>query len=540
MADEDVLNQEETQGDEDGGQEAAEPSLQDKLKEAVDVRVEDVATLRKKLTITVPRETISTQFDEQYDELRREALVPGFRKGRAPRRLLEKRFGTEVGETLVSQFLSSGYMAATEKIDLKALGDPLIWAKEKGADTETLMDVSKAADLMEVPKEGPFVFSCEVEVQPEFDLPELDGIPVEKPVVTITDEKLDAQMNQLRGIQGTYTPVGEGPVEVDDVLTADLKMTCGETVLKEEQNVRLAARPQVVDSVVLQNLGEVLVGAKPGDTRKASGPIPDTYFKAEFRGQQADLTITVRQIQRMQLPEMNDEFAKRFGFNTVSELRNWVKTDMESRQDEEIGKLMADQVCQYLLDKTSFDLPERLSERQIHHVTMRRKIELYQQGMPPAEVEKAVDELETRTRKDAVTGMKLAFIFAKLAEQFEVEVDEAEVNAQIAAIARRQGRRFDRVRDELIKQNVIDNLFTRIRDDKIVAKLVEKATVTEVQPQGKTEDESADKNKKEKSGARKEAAPAEEPLAEGEVQPAKPKRSPPRKKSKASDDADAT
>ncbi len=446
MAEEDIQGQQ-TEGGDEAETKTAEPSLQEKLKEKIDVRVEDVGTLRKKLTITVPRDAIDAQLDDQYEELRREALVPGFRKGRAPRRLLEKRFGHDVGETLVQQFLTVGYTAATEKTDLKVLGDPLIWVTEKGATTQTLVGPQKALEILEVPKEGPFSFSCEVEVRPEFTLPALDGIPVTRPVIEITDDKVDAQMDRLRGMLGTYVSAGEGPVQTDDVLTADIQMTSGDTVLKEEQNVRLAARSQVVDGVVLEKLGDALAGAKVNEVRTITGQIPDTYVKEEFRGKPAEFAITIRQIQRLDLPEMNEEFFKHFGFETESELRQWVRKDLESRVGEQARQAMADQICQYLLENTSFELPERLSERQVNHVTMRRMLELYEQGVPPAEVEKILDELKTRARADAVTSMKLAFVFENLAEKFDVDVAEEEINAQIAAIARRQGRRFDRVRE---------------------------------------------------------------------------------------------
>jgi FKBP-type peptidyl-prolyl cis-trans isomerase (trigger factor) len=155
-------------------------------------------------------------------------------------------------------------------------------------------------------------------------------------------------------------------------------------------------------------------------------------------------------------------------------------------------------------------------------------------------VEKILDELKTRARQDAVAGMKLAFVMEKLAEKIEVEVDEGEVNAQIAAIARRQDRRFDRVRDELIKQGGLDNLYLRIRDEKIIAKLLEKAKVTETRPESKPEGEAADK--KEQSGVKANADAAEQTGGEaGEAKPAKVKRTPPKKTPKASDDtADAT
>ena len=126
MADEEVLTNEEAEGPEPAGED-----LVDKLKESIGVDVEDLGGLRRKLRVTVPRETIDEQTDSQFQEIERDAVVPGFRKGRAPRRLVEKRFGTEVKSQLVSQLLSSGYLAAVQKAELKTVTDPMIWIGPK-------------------------------------------------------------------------------------------------------------------------------------------------------------------------------------------------------------------------------------------------------------------------------------------------------------------------------------------------------------------------------------------------------------------------
>ncbi|UCD29082.1 MAG: trigger factor [Planctomycetota bacterium] len=487
MVDEDIQDPQVDEIDEAEEVEVEEEkkSLEDRLTEAVEVEVDDVGSLRKKVTITIPRETLDEEINEQYGELRREALVPGFRKGRAPRRLLEKRFGNEVNETLVQQLVGAGYKVATEKEDLKVIGDPLIWVREEGAESETLVEVNKAIDVIKIPDDGSLAFSCEVEVRPEFELPEVEGIPIEKPVLTVTDEDVDTQVKRLCAMRGTYEAASDGKVKADDMLTVDLTVTSDGSELKKDEQVRLAARPQVVEGITLEKLGEVLSGAKVGDVRSVSADIPDDYTKAEFRGKQADFEIAIRDIQRLKVPEFDDQFVKGIGFETQQEVRDWLKSDLESRLVEQVRQAMAGEVYKYLLDKTEFELPERLSERQTDRVVARRMLELYRQGVPPAEVEKHMDEMRTSAREQAAHDLKLAFIMESLSEKFEVEVTEAEINGAIAAIAQRQGQRFDRVRDQLIKQDGIANLYVQLRDEKIVEQLIEKAKITEKEPEKK-------------------------------------------------------
>lgn len=488
MPDEELQDQQSEDVEEQDAQaEEQEKSLQDKLKEVVDVQVEDLGGLRKKLTITVPRDTIGEQLDEQYGQMRNEAVVPGFRKGRAPRRLLEKRFGRDVNATLIQQMLGTGYMAAVDKADLKVIGDPLIWIRRKDGEGEELADAQTAMDEIKLPDEGPLTFACEVEIRPEFDLPEVENIPLEKPVVAVTDEDVQNQLERFRATRGTYEVIHEdGAVEADDMLYVDLKMTCEGTVLKEQSMVRMAARGQVIDGVTLEKLGEILAGAKASETRTTSGQIPDDYVKAEVRGKQVDFEFKVREIQRLKLPELNEEFFKSLGFEGEQDFREYIGKDLESRIGEQVRQVMAGQVYKYLEDKTSFELPPRLSERQADRVLIRHMVELYRQGIPQAEVEKRIDEIKTSSKELADREMKRFFIMEKLSEQFEdIEVSEEEINNLIATIAYRQGRRFDRVRDELAKEGGLTNLYLQIRDEKLIGRLIEKAQVTEKAPESK-------------------------------------------------------
>ena len=226
------MAEEDTKGQvvDDADTEAAEPASEtedkekselEKLKEEIEVAVEDVGTLRKKLTITIRRESIDRRLDEQYDELSHDATVPGFRRGRAPRRLIEKRFGHDVGDQICTQIVGQAYLAATEKENLKPLGDPQVWVKpkpkkgEEGETAEEMVSVQEAIDLIELPTEGSLSFACEVEIRPEFDLPKLEGIELKKPKVSITDEDVSEQINRLRSMRGSWEPVPEGAIEVD-------------------------------------------------------------------------------------------------------------------------------------------------------------------------------------------------------------------------------------------------------------------------------------------------------------------------------------
>jgi len=494
MTDQDaVLDQDEQEESDSPEEELSEDQkLMAELKEAISVEREQIGALRVKLTVSVPRDLVERRMGKQFAELKREALVPGFRKGHAPIRLVEKRFGTDVGEQLKSQLIGSGYLAAVEKEDIKALGDPLFWVKTKeerlGEDqkprtveVEKLVAFDKAIDHLPMPKEGSLSFSCELELKPQFKLPTLEKIRVERPAVTIDDDDVDVELKRMQMRRGTFQPVEDGPVEADDMLYVNMKMSVGEETIASEDNFDIAARDIRIKGVPLVGLGDKLVGKKLGDELSFQAPVPDDHENIDLRGKKARFDFVIREIKRLEVPPVDEELLSSLGFEGEDELRAAIRSTLESELDRTIKMKMYDQVGSYLLDHTTLDIPEGLSQRQTDRAMARRMIELLQMGVPPAEIDRARDEMGAKAREQAVRDLKLYFILEKIAEEREIEVREDEINGAIAQIARRTGKRFDRVRDDLSKRDGLSNLYLQLRDQKVFDMLLETAEVTEVE-----------------------------------------------------------
>lgn len=486
-ADDAVEPDEETSDEQTEGELSEEEQAKadaDKLKEAIDVAIDEIGTLRKRLTITVPKEIVQERLEDQFSELQRQRDVPGFRKGRAPRRLVEKAYGSEVRDLLKDQIASQAYMAAVEKEELDVLGDPAI-------------DFEK----IEMPEEGALEFSCEIEVKPDFELPKLEGIPIDKPAVTITEEDIDQQVERLQMRFGNYVPVEDAEIQADDLVTADVKITVGDTTLFEQTNEQFAARPSRIEDFVLDNLGDDLAGAKVGETRTVEVDVPDDYEVEEHRGKKAEFTFTIRDIKRLDVPELNDEFAQMLGLENVDELRTMIRAESESHIDQEIQRGMREQIRKYLAENTELDVPAGLSSRQTQRVVQQQVVDMQRQGLPDVEIEKRLDELQTTAQEAAATEIKMFFILEKLAEEFDITVTEDEINGQVAQIAQRMNRRFDRVRDELARHGRLQALYVRLREEKVIDRLLQDAEITEVSREEADESpaEADDKKKSEKS-----------------------------------------
>ncbi|MHC4294739.1 MAG: trigger factor, partial [Planctomycetota bacterium] len=268
------------------------------------VSVEDIGTLKKKVRVTVPRERIDAKQNELFGELSSRAQVPGFRIGRAPRRLLEKRFGKDVAQDVRNALLGDSIGEAVEKTELKTLGEPDL-------DIESI----------ELPDEGDLEFSFDVEVGPEFELPELKGIHVEKPALEITDQRVDEEMERWKATRARFeesdTPAAEG-----DIVTAGATIRIdGIDEPVESPGLTLRVAPGQIEGLPIVDLGEALSGKKSGQTAKLKVTVPDAHPNTEWAGKEAAIEIHVSQVRRRVLPEIDEEFAASIGFDSLQDLR---------------------------------------------------------------------------------------------------------------------------------------------------------------------------------------------------------------------------
>jgi len=474
--------------------------LLEELKSAVKTETKDIGVLRKELRITVPAKTIADHMEHNYDELVHEAFVPGFRQGRAPRRLIEKRFGSEVRESLTSSIVGQSYFAATENEKLDVLGDPLFVIPMD--DGVKLMDIGEALQHIKLPEAGDFVYACEVELKPTFTLPELKGIQIKTPEIEITDEMVTDQILRRRKIRGRMELISDGAAERDDQLVADVTLTVDGQEVKREENVALGVRPTRLDGIPLLALDEVLAGVKPGDTRTTDCQIGDDYERADLRGKAGQFTFNVHEVKRL-VPEPLESFLQAWGYENEQVAREDVRAELASERNQLVERAKKAQVEDYLLKNTTLDLPEHFSARQTDRAVMRRVIELQRRGVPIPDIEARIDELRTSARAEVANELKLGFILEKVAEQLDVHVNDEEVNTEIARIAQLYNRRFDRVRDDLQARGLLTQLVDQIRDNKCVAILLEQAQFVAATAD---KDEESAKPKKKSTRKKKDSA----------------------------------
>jgi len=499
----------------------AEETQQEKSELKNTVTIEEIGPCKKKVSVEIPAEKIKHITDEQYTELGRGAIVPGFRKGRAPRRLLEKRFGKETSEQVKLKLLADSSKAAIKDNELDVLGDPNI-------------DYEK----IELPEDGPMKFDFEVEVRPQFELPGLEGIPLERPKLQITDEHVDGEIERLCRYNGVWTPRKEDEsVQTDDQIIADVVLQV-EGVEEEEKHDDIEAyvRPTgFVGPVPVEKLDELLSGAKAGDTRQTTIQIPSTFFKEQYRDKKVDVKITVKDIKYLKPAQIDKNLLSNCGVDSEDELKERIRTSLQGRLERQIRLGMVEQVYKYVLDNTDFELPTDAAAAYSTTLLRRQYANLLSRGLPREQIEEQMEQLKAASEQRAKEQLKIFFIMDKVAEKLEVQVSDEELNGQVAALAVQQGQRPEKLRQEMERSGSLEQFRQQVRDEKCVEKILESAKVTEVEPKKAAEKpkktvKSEEKPKKAPKKAAKPAAKAVEKQASSDKSPAKKQKNTTKKK----------
>src|SRR3954454_2560374 len=452
----------------------AEGAQQDEPDFQYDIRVEDAGPGSKRVTVDIPRDRIDEKLRESFKELRQQAAIPGFRVGHAPQKLIEKRFATDVRDQVRGTLIRESYEQAVERNSLQVIGEPEF----------------DNPDDIKLPEAGNLTYTFQVEVQPEFMIPDLTSLKVKRPKIDIKDENIDQAMNNLREQQGALVPVEDRGVQEKDYLTADVHVKVDGEVVAHQHDAQLVARPGRIAGIEVPDLEQQLAGMRPGETRTLKIHAPETHPNEQMRGKDAEIEVALKDIKRLELAEITPAFLADLGFQTEDELRQALREQMVQKIDEDIATAMREQVNRYLLDNTLLDLPQKLTGRQADRIVSRRAVDLMMRGMPREQVEGNIERLRTGAAEEGARELKLFFILQKLANDMNIDVDEGELNGRVAMMAIQRGVRPEKLKQEMSKDGSLANLYVQLREQKAIDKVLEQAQIEEVEvkPEGQQQE----------------------------------------------------
>ena len=462
------------------------------------VTIEDAGPGAKKVSVEVPADRIASELEKQFKELRQQAAIPGFRTGRAPQKLIQKRFATDVREQVRGSLIRESYEQAIERNSLQVIGEPEFDNPE----------------AIQLPDDGPMTYSFQVEVQPEFTLPELTGLKIRRPKIEIKEENVDQAMQNLREQQGTLVPVEDRGVQEKDYLTADVHLKVDGNVVAHQHDAQIVARPGRIGGIQIDDLHTRLEGMKPGETRTFQAKAPEGHPNEQVRGKDVEVEVALKDVKRLDLVEVTPEFLSDLGFGNEKELRDALRQQMEEKIDYDVRQAMREQVYKHLLDNTPIELPAKMSDRQADRVISRRAMDLMMRGMPREQVEANLERLRGGAKDEAIRELKLYFILQKIASDQNVEVDEAELNGRIAMLAAQRGARPEKLKQQMAKEGSLMNMYVQMREQKAVDRIIEQAQIEDVEV--KPGEQQPGEQAQGEAAQQGEQSQGEQPQAQGE------------------------
>ena len=435
--------------------EAAHEADETPLQLTVDIK--SPSACERRVTVTIPREDIERYFDNAYGELMPSAAVPGFRIGRAPRKIVEHRFKDQVTDQVKSSLLMDSLSQISDDKRFTAISEP-----------------NFDLEAVEVPEDGPMTFEFTIEVRPEFDVPQWKGLKLKRLVREYTDADVDQQLEQMLARYGQLVPF-DGAASASDYVTANITATAdGKQVAHEaEAVVRIRPKLSFTDGQI-EGFDKLMTGVKAGDRRTAELTLTMDAPNADLRGKKVQVEFEVLEVKQLKLPELTAEFLQEIGdFKMEEDLRDAIRKNLERQLEYQQQRDARGQITALLTKSADWQLPPGLLERQSTRELERAVMELRRSGFSEAEIRARENMLRQNSKASTATALKEHFILERIAEEEKIDVDEGDYEKEIFLIAMQSGESPRRVRAQLEKRGLMDVLRNQIIERKVL-EMVEK------------------------------------------------------------------
>lgn len=442
------------------------------FKMSLAVDIQNAGPCKKHVRVQVPRSDLEYFYEDSVKELVTSAPVPGFRTGHVPRKLVEKRFRKEVGNQVRQKVLMQSLQQLGEDYKLDAINEPDL-------DVEALV----------LPDEGDFIYEFDVEVRPEFDLPNYSGLSIKRPMRAITDADVQVYLENYLAQFGQLVP-HDGAAEPNDFVLANLRFESGGKELGKADDRKIRIRPTLrFADAEIPDFDKLMQGVRPGDRRDAQATISVEASVIELRGEPVTIHFEITDVQRLRLPELNQEFLDQLEVESEAALREEVREVLERQVKYEQRQATRVQVLQHITASADWDLPESMVKRQVDNALHREHFEMQQAGFTDEQIRARQNELLQKQISTTRQALKEHFVLDKIATEEKLEVTPQDKELEIAYMAMQRGESPRRVRARLEKTGLIENLEAQILEQKAVDVVLKQAVFIDVPGDtGKKED----------------------------------------------------
>jgi trigger factor len=427
---------------------------------ALDVAIDTVSTCQRRVKVTIPRVDIDRYRDEAIGELMPSALLPGFRPGRAPRRLVSSRFKSELADQIRSKLLTDAMTQVSEQQKLSPISEPEL-------------DVNAVL----LPDDGPMTFEFSIEVRPEFEMPKWKGLSISRPAREISEADVDEALGNLLRERARFVPHDGAPAP-GDLIVATLAFRDGDRVLSRAEEMEIVVREKLsLADAELPGFAKLVAKAKPGTKVSATVTVSPEAAVEDVRGKDVEMDLEVLDVKRLELPEMTSTLLEELGgFESADALRAAVRRQLEGQLEWHRRRQVRQQVASALTASASWDLPPALLRRQAQRELERAILELRRSGFDDDSIRHHVNELRQSVMASTARALKEHFILERIAEEEGIGDTPADYDEEIRAIAAQSGESPRRVRASLERRGLMDVLRNQIIERKTIDLITSQAS----------------------------------------------------------------
>ncbi len=396
------------------------------------VQVENLEKNMAKLTIEVPAEELEKAIEAAYRRQKNKISIPGFRKGKVPRAMVEKMYGAGVFyEDAANTLMQQNYPSAVDESGIDIVSRPTI-------------------DIVQIEQGKPFIFTAEVAVKPEVTLGKYMGVTVTKADTSVSDEEVEEALEKERNNNARTITVTDRPVAEGDTAVIDFEgFVDGEPF----EGGKGENHPLEIGShTFIDNFEEQLVGKNAGDDVEVNVTFPEQYQAAELAGKPAVFKVKINEIKTRELPELDDEFAKDVSeFDTLAEYKDSVKKNLEEQKKNEARRTQEDEAIQKIIDKSKMDIPEAMIDTQCESMIEEFAQRIAQSGLTMEQYLQfsgtTIEGMKEQVRPEALTRIQSSLVLEQIAKEENIEVTDEDIDAELEKMAKSYGMEADKLKE---------------------------------------------------------------------------------------------
>ncbi|HWO11639.1 MAG TPA: trigger factor [Polyangiaceae bacterium] len=397
------------------------------------------------LNVQVDADRVRAELDKAYQQLARGATVRGFRKGKAPRKVLQHMFGARVAADVAQRLVDETYSKALDEQKVQTVSRPAI-------------------EPQAINENGPFSYKARVEILPKIESVTFEGFKVKRPTSAVTDEQIDEQLRAVQRANSTVEPAGESHVAAaGDIVTVDFTVRVDGRLVKDASAENLDL--ELGQSGVLPEIEAALLGQRPpwqGDVEVA---MPAGSAHPELRGKTAVFSITLGDLKTRVLPQLDDEFAKDLGeFDNLDALKGSIREDIQKRLDESADNVVAQALVAELVKANPIQVPPTLVQQQ-YQVTEQ---EVLRQAGARARGQQLSPETRRNIEQDSEIKVRAGLLMAEIAKAKGIQVGPADIDEGLKGLAEQTGKNLAKLKAEYSTQQKREMLVGMILENKVL------------------------------------------------------------------------